>query len=502
MARFVMANRRAGLFTKHEKVHSRKALDSSFQTHIKASSIIISDYSGPKETSRRTILLEGEPQEIAAKRSLMPPQVMIEPEILHYAETALPQDLAYMRNKSRSRSLKAGQGLQLALHIRGAGQALSGAEVNLYLRGAYDLSDVLTEITDVNGKVTFTFSDFWQVAAAVISPVGGFWRKLVRGPRDGQTVILRRLPAGGRTAWWHRLHGVNVYNANIGQGVRVGVADTGLGPHPNVAHAEDQGAFIDGGHHGTAGADVDSHGTHVAGIIGARPIAPDELAGIAPGASLYTARVFPPGMGANQGDIANAIDHLSSVNQCDLINLSLGSTQGSEIERDAIIDALERGTICVCAAANDGVEPVNYPAKFDETIAISAIGFNGWAPDGSISALNYPEVPDKYGIDGYFLASFSNFGYALTGAGGGVGIISTVPERFGYTAPYAVMDGTSMASPAACGALAGHLSKRADYLAMPRDITRAQKARAIFRESARDIGLDDKYQGRGVPQVK
>jgi subtilisin len=111
-------------------------------------------------------------------------------------------------------------------------------------------------------------------------------------------------------------------------------------------------------------------------------------------------------------------------------------------------------------------------------------------------------MPDRYGIDGYFLASFSNFGYAVTGAGAGVGIISTVPERFGYASPYAVMDGTSMASPAACGALAGQLSERSDYLSMPRDITRAQKARAIFRESAKDIGLDHKYQGRGAPQAK
>ena len=73
MARFVMANRRAGMFTEHEKIYSRQALENSFQTHLKASSNIISDYSGPHENSRRTILLEGEPQEIAAKRSLMAP---------------------------------------------------------------------------------------------------------------------------------------------------------------------------------------------------------------------------------------------------------------------------------------------------------------------------------------------------------------------------------------------------------------------------------------------
>ena len=82
-----------------------------------------------------------------------------------------------------------------------------------------------------------------------------------------------------------------------------------------------------------------------------------------------------------------------------MINLSLGSSVGSEIEHDAIVDALERGTLCVCAAANDGIEPIDFPARFDETIGISAIGLEGWGPDGSISALNYPDEIEKYGND-------------------------------------------------------------------------------------------------------
>jgi len=283
--------------------------------------------------------------------------------------------------------------------------------------------------------------------------------------------------------------------------VRVGVIDTGLGPHPNLAHANVQGAYIDGQFDPDGGADVDSHGTHVAGIIGARPNNQGEYAGLAPGVDLYTVRVFPPGQGANQGDIVNAIDHLSIVNSCDLINLSLGSSVGSDIEHDAIIDAIERGTLCICAAANDGIQPIDFPARFEETVGISAIGLEGWGPDGSISSLNYPSEFEKFGYDNYYLASFSNFGPDLSGAGGGVGIISTVPERYGYVGPYAVMDGTSMASPAACGALAAYLSRNQDYLAMPRDITRAQRANDMFRAGARDLGLDSIYQGVGSPQA-
>lgn len=343
MARFIMANRRAGLFTDHEKLRSRDALNESFEKRLSSITNKISEHVGPNETSRRTILLEGEPQEIEALRSSMPPEVIIEPEILHYSAIALPLDLARMRQETRKRPLRVGEGTQMNINVRGSGQAVLGAEVRLFLRGPFQLSNELVDSTDVNGRVVFNFSSFWQPAALIINPVGGFWRKIVRGPRDGQTINLRRLPAGSYTAWWHRLHGINAYNASRGQGVRVGVIDTGLGPHPNVAHVNDQGAYIDGQFDPGGGADVDSHGTHVAGIIGTRPNNPGEYAGLAPMSDLFTIRVFPPGQGANQGDIVNAIDHLSIVNSCDLINLSLGSSIGSEIEHDAIIDALERG---------------------------------------------------------------------------------------------------------------------------------------------------------------
>lgn len=501
MARFIMANRRAGLFTDKAKLNSRNALDVSYQRQFAASSDLVNDWSGKKETSRRTIVLDIEPQEVSTKLNQLPPEVLIEPEILHYPETALPLDLARMRQQSRLRSIKTGSGNVFTFTVKGAGKPLVGAEVVLYLRGSYGMSNTLKGVTDENGSVIFDLSSFWQAAAAVISPVGDFWRHIVRGPKNGDTVTLRKLPGTGYTAWWHRLHGINAHQGTRGQGVKVGVADTGLGPHPNLIHVHSQGAFIDGAFDADGGADVDSHGTHVAGTIGARPSGSGELAGLAPGADLFAVRVFPPDSGANQGDIANAIDHLSAINECDLINLSLGSPQGSAIEHDAIIDAMERGTLCVCAAANDGVEPVNYPAKFPETLAISAIGLNGWGPDGSIAALNYPDEPEKYGNDGYFLASFSNFGPSVSGAGGGVGIISTVPERYGHIAPYAVMDGTSMASPAACGAIAAMLARDPQYLSMPRDIMRAERARTLFRASALDLGLAAMYQGRGAPQA-
>lgn len=109
------------------------------------------------------------------------------------------------------------------------------------------------------------------------------------------------------------------------------------------------------------------------------------------------ARVFGPGeRGANQGDIASAIEHLSMVREADLVNLSLGAVHRSEIEHDAIVEALETGTLCLCAAANSA-GPVQYPAAFEEAVAVSALGLQGWGPDGTLSASRCPVEKDRYG---------------------------------------------------------------------------------------------------------
>lgn len=221
---------------------------------------------------------------------------------------------------------------------------------------------------------------------------------------------------------------------------------------------------------------------------------------MAPGADLVSARVFPPNRGADQGDIATAIDALSKTHEVDLINMSLGADQGSQIGRDAIIDALERGTLCVCAAGNSA-GAVEYPAAFDETVAVSALGLEGWGPEGTLTAGRYPQETDKYGDSNFYLSNFSCFGDTIDCCAPGVGIIATVPERHGLTEPSGVMDGTSMASPVVCGALAAVLSTEPTYLALPRNVTRAEQARAILRARCRDIRLAARYQGRGIPRV-
>ena len=304
--------------------------------------------------------------------------------------------------------------------------------------------------------------------------------------------------------WTSRLvdHAVGLANVDPvdGSGIRVGIADTGLGPHPNLAHAVAVGAFVDGDVLGPDQTlDVDSHGTHVAGTIGARPTSEGMYPGIAPGCELFAARVFPSAeAGASNADIANAIDTLSRTHQVDLINLSLGATVPPEVIHDAIIDAAERGTLCLCAAGNDA-GPVNYPAAFPEAVAVSALGLAGWGPPGSLSASRIPLDASLFGRENLYAANFTSHGLQVACGAPGVGIIATVPDRHGVVGLYAVMDGTSMATPVTCGALAAVLSQDPGYQAMPRDIGRSQAARGILQVILRDVGLPPSHCGRGIP---
>jgi len=131
---------------------------------------------------------------------------------------------------------------------------------------------------------------------------------------------------------------------------------------------------------------------------------------------------------------------------------------------------------------------------------VSAIGLRNTAPAGSLSAGRVPTDPAKLAATNLYLASFSNFGNQIDCTAPGVGIIATVPERFGLTRPYAAMDGTSMASPVACGALAALLADQPSYQSLSGS-ARAEEARTVLRANCQSIGLAAGFQGAGMPRV-
>ena len=275
-----------------------------------------------------------------------------------------------------------------------------------------------------------------------------------------------------------------------GAGVTVGVIDTGCGPHP--------GLLIDGGANTVFGeseaewADVDGHGTHVAGLIAANDA---RVRGVAPAARLRAYRVFgAKDDSASNFAIAKAIDR-AVADGCDLLNLSLGGGPLDVLTDEAIKDARSRGVLCVIAAGNDGGD-VAWPGRHTLAMAVSAIGVRARWPRDATQA---EEVERPFGRlfegDPCFVARFSNRGPEIDLAAPGLGIISTLPPD-----ALGVMDGTSMACPVAAGILAYRLAKRPDILAMPRETARADEIERLALTGNVDLELPRDLQGQGMPR--
>ncbi|MEO8197854.1 MAG: S8 family serine peptidase [Thermoanaerobaculia bacterium] len=498
-----MSHRRAGRFLIEEKLASRAAMAYSVDRVLGLSTAnVLFDNVPADDLARRTLVFEAEPAElagIAAAAAGAGSDVIIEPELLRWPSVVFPAPFRQFQGPGLAAAAPAGTGRKFEVRALSAGAPLALATVYLFLQGSGGNRTTLTAETGADGKVTFEHSAYWLPAAALVIPYANAWGTVARGAKSPMLVECEPLPTEPYRPWWHEVLRVDTAVASRGAAIRVGVCDTGCGPHAGLIHHVDAGAFIGGGHYPGAGADVDSHGTHVSGIIGNRAAnAWDQ--GMSPGSELFMARVFPPDNGASQADVSNAIDALSKLHQCDLINLSLGSTSPSEIERDALLDAFERGTLAICAAGNEG-GPVSYPASYDVTVAVSALGSSGWGPAESDANLDIPQLADRFGDENLYLAGFSCFGPEIDVAGPGVGVISTVPERHGLVAPRAEMSGTSMASPAVCGALAVLLARDALYKALPRDSSRSTQARSILRKACREIGLEAMFEGYGVPKA-
>lgn len=173
-----------------------------------------------------------------------------------------------------------------------------------------------------------------------------------------------------------------------GQGVKVGVIDTGIDyTHPDLKDVYKGGhnfitQVVDGSDTGYARTRGDDpyettpldhpdnrpwvhpttgnpfnteHGTHVAGTIAAQGKNPFGIKGLAPSVELYAYRVLGAyGSGSNSGVIAGIDKAVEE--KMDIINLSLGGSTNSQVASDAIAinNAVLAGTTAVLSTGNSG----------------------------------------------------------------------------------------------------------------------------------------------------
>jgi subtilisin len=361
--------------------------------------------------------------------------------------------------------------------------------------------------TDREGIATFALDAVGVAVTQLLTvPRRDYWPHRQPDAVPGSTINCERLDTGPY-GWWHRLLNHSA-DGRKGKGVRVGIVDSGVGPSRCLDHIVDFGAILGGRRDRDAGADIHGHGTHVAGLIGARPLAAGHFSGIAYECDLASVRVFADGP-SSQYDIVDALELLAGEFRADIINLSFVSPAPSRLERDFIERLANDGVVCVCAAGNFGTA-VRWPAAFPAAVAVSAVGHLSQYERQTLSTDHRARWLPPYGRKGewgtdplwseddLYLAFSSCRGKPIFCAAPGVGIISTAPH-LGADARFAGKDGTSMASPLACAVLAVNLSNDPLHRRL-RGRARYKRAIAVLERSCRSVGLSAAAEGHGIPR--
>jgi len=186
--------------------------------------------------------------------------------------------------------------------------------------------------------------------------------------------------------------------------------------------------------------DDHGHGSHCSGTIGAKGNNKIGITGIAWNVKIMAIKIFSSGgRGGPLDGVLEAIRYATKMG-AKITNNSWGGGEASELLKQVIQEAGEKGVLFVAAAGNEknnnDARP-SYPASYPlpNVISVAAVDNRG----------------DR--------ADFSNYGMkSVHVAAPGVGIYSVFPSSDGATTGYSSLSGTSMATPHVTGIAALLLS--------------------------------------------
>jgi subtilisin len=283
--------------------------------------------------------------------------------------------------------------------------------------------------------------------------------QMVVEDRISATQCAQTIPTGVLRMGVNHFPPVKIDGTDKRVDVDVAVIDSGIQlDHPdlNVVQAVDVTGegLVDTGN---------PHGTECAGILGAVDNSFGAV-GVAPGVRLWSVRASVPG-GFYTSDIISAFDYVAArADQICVVSCSFASFYGripsglfepsKQMEREAVIEVVNRGVVVVAAVGNDagdiagpdgilGNEDDSVPAAFPEVMAVSAMN----------------PATDR-------LAAFSNFARShhaaeLVSSPGGAIDVAAPGERIlttSFGGSYVIGGGTSFACPHAAGVVALYIA--------------------------------------------
>lgn len=218
--------------------------------------------------------------------------------------------------------------------------------------------------------------------------------------------------------------GVTGDHSTWGKGVMIGILDSGVAP--DATFGTGRVRYLDVGQGLLGKTEGDGHGTAVAAL--ALGQAPDAM-GVAPGATALSIRVTGADGTSDLFTLAKGIQAAVDAG-AQVVNISLGAYQNSQVLTQAIDYAVKRGAVIVAPSGNDQAATMTWPAADPRVISV-----------GAVDAVEQQ-------------ATFSNSGEGLkmTAPGYGINTAWLNGERV-------VFDGTSGSAPIVAGAVAAMMSQ-------------------------------------------
>lgn len=265
--------------------------------------------------------------------------------------------------------------------------------------------------------------------------------------------------------------------------VAVAVLDTGIYPHVDFDNRII--AFADMVGKGRLPYDDNSHGTHVAGIIGGSGRASaGRFKGMAPDCNIVAVKVLDKFGNGKVGNVLRGIEWVIKnawKYNIRVLNLSFGATDTNGTSEKLLIAAVEqawdRHIVVVTAAGNEGpdIGSVTVPGISKKVITVGSVDDDEYTDSSGRVHYNYSgRGPTRDCIVKPEILTV------------GSNIVSCSNSKTGYTAK----SGTSMSAPIVAGAITRLLQKYPHFT--PRDV----KMRLL--ETAVPLNLEKEHQGWGV----